>query len=253
MSIADGDMVESTDNAETNGVNKSMHIILGGTFDPVHFGHLRMTQEMLNRFPQAKVSLMPAAYPPHRSVPSASPQQRIEMLELVLNKYEALSVDTRELLRQEPSYSVVTLRGIRQELEQAGFDQACLVFLMGTDAFAKLDQWYEWQELIKLANILVVGRPSSELPTEGAVADFYRQHCLENLSDLPQYSCGKVGFCQMPQLDISSSYIREQINQGFSPRFLLPDGILDYMLRHSLYGLNPKDKGTQCKSSKLKT
>jgi len=196
---------------------------------------LRMTQEMLNRFPQATVSLMPAAYPPHRPEPGATPQQRIEMLELVLNSYEALSVDTRELSRQEPSYSVVTLREIRQEV-----GQGCLVFLMGTDAFAKLDQWYEWRELIKLANILVVGRPSSELPTEGAVADFYRQHCLENLSDLSQYSYGKVGFCQMPQLDISSSYIREQINQGFSPRFLLPDGILDYTLRHSLYGLNRK-------------
>lgn len=250
MSIADDGLVEGAN----KGVNKSMHIVLGGTFDPVHFGHLRMSQEMLNRFPQAKVSLMPAAYPPHRPAPGATPQQRIEMLELVLNNYEALSVDTRELSRQEPSYSVVTLREIRREIRQEiGHDEACLVFLMGTDAFAKLDQWYEWQELIQLANILVVGRPSSELPTEGAVADFYRQHCLENLSDLPQYGHGKVGFCQMPQLDISSSYIREQINQGFSPRFLLPDGILDYMLRHSLYGLNPKNKGTQCKSSKLKT
>lgn len=216
--------------------NKPMHIILGGTFDPVHFGHLRMTQEMLNRFPAAKVSLMPAAYPPHRPQPGASPQQRIEMLQLVLGQYPRLTVDTRELEREEPSYSVVTLREIRQEV---GDD--CLIFLMGTDAFAKLNEWYEWRELIKLTNILVVGRPSSQLPTDGEVAEFYEQHAIQNLDELPGHSSGKIGFCQMPQLDISSTYIREQINQGFSPRFLLPDAIIDYMNQHGLYGLNPNN------------
>ncbi|RDX35332.1 nicotinate-nucleotide adenylyltransferase [Kangiella sp. HD9-110m-PIT-SAG06] len=216
--------------------DKPIHIVLGGTFDPVHYGHLRMTQEMLNRFPYAKVALMPAAYPPHRPQPGASPQQRIEMLELVLGKYPQLTVDTRELQRKDPSYSVVTLKDIRREVGE----KTCLVFLMGTDAFAKLNEWYEWRELIKLTNILVVGRPSSELPSEGKVAEFYQQHAIDNLEDLPQYSCGKVGYCEMPQLDISSTYIREQINQGFSPRFLLPDGILDYMNQHGLYGLNPK-------------
>lgn len=221
--------------------NKPMHIMLGGTFDPVHFGHLRMTQEMLNRFPEAKVSLMPAAYPPHRPEPGASAQQRIEMLELVLSKYPQLTIDSRELNRTEPSYSVVTLREIRQELKDAGKADTCLVFLMGTDAFAKLNQWYQWQELINLTNILVVGRPSSELPREGEVADFYQKHALDSLEQLPHYSHGKVGFCQMPQLDISSTYIREQINQGFSPRFLLPDGILDYMNQYGLYGLNRKN------------
>jgi len=219
---------------------KAMHIVLGGTFDPVHFGHLRMTQEMLNRFPTAKISLMPAAYPPHRPQPGASPQQRIEMLQLVVGKYPQLTVDSRELQRKEPSYSVVTLREIRRELEQKGVGDACLVFLMGTDAFAKLNEWYQWQELIKLTNILVVGRPSSQLPTEGEVAEFYQNFAIEDLESLPQHSFGKVGFCQMPQLDISSTYIREQINQGFSPRFLLPDGILEYINQHGLYGLNPK-------------
>ncbi|GAA4361613.1 nicotinate-nucleotide adenylyltransferase [Kangiella marina] len=221
--------------SKSTSIDKPIHIILGGTFDPVHFGHLRMTQEMLNRFPTAKVSLMPAAYPPHRPQPGATPQQRIEMLQLVLGKYPQLSVDTRELERDEPSYSVVTLRNIRQEV-----GDACLVFLMGTDAFEKLNEWYEWKALMKLTNILVVGRPSSQLPTTGEVADFYHEHSIESLDELPQHRFGKVGFCQMPQLDISSTYIREQINQGFSPRFLLPDGILDYMNQHGLYGLNPK-------------
>ncbi|GAA4347539.1 nicotinate-nucleotide adenylyltransferase [Kangiella taiwanensis] len=216
--------------------DKSIHIILGGTFDPVHFGHLRMTQEMLNRFPAAKVSLMPAAYPPHRPQPGASPQQRIEMLQLVVGKYPQLSVDTRELEREEPSYSVVTLREIREEI-----GEDCLVFLMGTDAFAKLNEWYEWQELITLTNILVVGRPSSQLPSDGEVAEFYERYAIADLDELPEHRSGKVGFCQMPQLDISSTYIREQINQGFSPRFLLPDAIIDYMNQHGLYGLNPNN------------
>lgn len=216
---------------------KPMHIILGGTFDPVHFGHLRMSQEMLNLFPKAKVSLMPSAYPPHRPEPGATPHQRIEMLKLVLQPYGNLAIDTRELDRETPSYSVVTLQDIRQEV---GDD--CLVFLMGTDAFSKLDQWYQWKELITLTNILVVGRPSSALPESGPVAEFYAQHSVNDLQKLSDFAYGHVGFYQMPQLDISSSYIREQIKQGFSPRFLLPDGILDYIVKHSLYGLNPENK-----------
>lgn len=222
--------------SKSSSTDKPIHIILGGTFDPVHFGHLRMTQEMLNRFPAARVSLMPAAYPPHRPQPGASPQQRIEMLQLVVGKYLQLSVDTRELEREEPSYSVVTLREIREEI-----GEDCLVFLMGTDAFAKLNEWYEWQELITLANILVVGRPSSQLPSDGEVAEFYERYAIADLDELPEHRSGKVGFCQMPQLDISSTYIREQINQGFSPRFLLPDAIIDYMNQHGLYGLNPNN------------
>lgn len=213
-----------------NQSEKKVHIILGGTFDPVHFGHLRMAQEMLNQFPQAHVSLMPAAYPPHRSEPSVSSEQRIEMLNLVLDSHPELSVDGRELARQEPSYSVVTLREIQQEI-----DGNCLIFLMGTDAFAKLDQWYQWQDLIELTNILVIGRPSAELPESGVVADFYQQYKVEQLSELVNFSHGKVGFYEMPQLDISSTYIRQQINGGFSPRFLLPDVILDYIKQHGLY------------------
>ncbi|NVK22131.1 MAG: nicotinate-nucleotide adenylyltransferase [Kangiellaceae bacterium] len=210
--------------------NKTIHIILGGTFDPVHFGHLRIAQEMLNLFPQAKISLMPAAYPPHRPAPGASTEQRIEMLELVLDQHPGLQLDTRELKRTEPSYSVVTLRQIREEVVDGS-----VIFLMGTDAFAKLDQWYQWQELIQLTNILVVGRPSSELPDSGTVAEFFRRHQVDDLSELTEHPSGRVGYYEMPQLDISSTYIREQIKSGFSPRFLLPDVILNYINQHELY------------------
>ena len=208
-----------------------VHIILGGTFDPVHLGHLRMAQEMLNRFPEAQVSLMPAAYPPHRPTPGATTEQRIEMLNLVLETTPHLALDTRELERKEPSYSVVTLRHLRLEIGDNP-----LIFLMGTDAFAKLDSWYHWQELLDLCNILVVGRPSSELPQQGPVAELYQQHRVSKPEELAHFARGKIGFCEMPQLDISSTYIREQIKSGFSPRFLLPDVILDYIQRHGLYG-----------------
>ncbi|ACV25747.1 nicotinate-nucleotide adenylyltransferase [Kangiella koreensis] len=208
-----------------------VHIILGGTFDPVHLGHLRMAQEMLNRFPEAQVSLMPAAYPPHRPTPGATTEQRIEMLDLILRASPSFHLDSRELEREEASYSVVTLRNIRLEIGDNP-----LIFLMGTDAFAKLDSWYHWQELLELSNILVVGRPSSELPQQGPVAELYQAHKVSKPEDLAHYSCGRIGFCEMPQLDISSTYIREQIKSGFSPRFLLPDVILDYIQQHGLYG-----------------
>lgn len=209
---------------------KPIKIILGGTFDPVHFAHLRMAQEMLNIFPQAEISLMPAAYPPHRDEPSASPEQRIEMLKLSLNNSSQLNIDSRELERNEPSYSVVTLAEVREEIKDK-----CLIFLMGTDAFAKLDKWYQWQKLLELTNILVIQRPNSELPTEGAVADLLKEHQVQSASDLADYSFGKIATYQMPLLEISSTYIRNQIKCGKSPRFLLPNVILDFIERHKLY------------------
>ncbi len=209
---------------------KPIHIILGGTFDPLHFGHLRMAQEMLNQFPRAKVALMPAAYPPHRAQPGASPEQRIEMLQLVLSDVPQIQIDSRELEREAPSYSVVTLQEIRREI---GDD--CLIFLMGTDAFSKLDQWYQWRSLLDLTNILVIGRPSSGLPAEGTVAELYQQKAVENIKQLAEHAHGRVGFYQMPQLDISSTYIRGQIKCGKSPRFLLPSVILNYINLNHLY------------------
>ncbi|WP_251358332.1 nicotinate-nucleotide adenylyltransferase [Kangiella sp. TOML190] len=218
-----------------------LHIILGGTFDPVHFGHLRMAQEMLNQFPQARISLLPAAYPPHRIEPAATPQQRIEMLQLVLEPIPELAIDSRELKREAPSYSVVTLEQIRTEI---GAD-ASLVFLMGTDAFAKLDSWYQWQQLLQLTNILVIGRPSSELPTQGAVADLYLASAVKDFKQISDFSHGKIGFYQMPQLDISSTYIRKQIKCGKSPRFLVPDVILSYIETHGLYRESQLQKPTE--------
>ena len=205
-------------------------IILGGTFDPIHFGHLRIAQEMLNCFPNADVSLMPAAYPSHRAEPSASAEQRIKMLEMALADSPSLNIDPRELNRTEPSYSAVTLKQIRAE-EQS----KCLIFLMGTDAFAKFDQWHKWQELPKLTNILVVGRAGTDLPKEGAVADFYQANKMDNITDLSLYPSGKVAYLELPHLEISSSQIRALINRGKSPRFLLPSVILNYIETHNLY------------------
>ncbi len=209
---------------------KAVHIILGGTFNPVHFGHLRMAQEMLNQFFEAKVSLMPSAFPPHRDKPSATPEQRIEMLQLALKNSEGIEIDARELERDEPSYSVVTLKNLRKEVGESS-----LIFLMGTDAFAKLNQWYQWRNLLELTNILVIERPNNDFPVDGEVADYYAQHQVEDATELAQHSHGKIGRFTMPLLDISSTKIRQQIKCGKSPRFLLPNAILDYIETHQLY------------------
>ncbi|NVJ65546.1 MAG: nicotinate-nucleotide adenylyltransferase [Gammaproteobacteria bacterium] len=209
---------------------RKVKIILGGTFNPVHYGHLRIAEEMLNLFPKAEISLMPAAFPPHRSKPSASPEQRIAMLDLALTSSPQLQIDTREIEREEPSYSVVTLEQIRQEAKDS-----CLIFIMGTDAFAKLDSWYQWQKLLTLTNILVIKRPGSGLPRKGPVAKLMTEQRLDDISDLAKHQYGKISYYQMPLLDISSTYIRNQIKCGKSPRFLLPNDILDYIKQNHLY------------------
>lgn len=210
--------------------DQNPRIVLGGTFDPVHFGHLRMAQEMLNKFPSADVFLMPSAYPPHRTEPAASPEQRIEMLRLVLDNIPNLHVDTRELERETPSYSVISLGEIRKEIGDKS-----LIFIMGTDAFAKLEQWHRWQELLNLTNILVIGRPSCELPKKGTVAEVYTQCSVSSALELANHQYGKIAYYQMPQLDISSTFIRKQIKNGKSPRFLMPSVIIEYIQAHSLY------------------
>ncbi len=204
--------------------------IFGGTFDPVHIGHLRLALELKQQLALDEMRLLPCYLPPHRTTPGASAAQRVTMLQLALQACPALQLDTRELQRDKPSYTVDTLTELRAELGA----KVALVLCMGMDSFCSLDTWYEWQQLIRLAHIVVVERPGYHLPTQGAVAELVRRH-QAGTEVIRSAAAGAVVIVAPRLLPVSATEIRAHINAGLSPQFLLPDEVLAYIHSQQLY------------------
>jgi nicotinate-nucleotide adenylyltransferase len=195
--------------------------ILGGTFDPVHVGHLRVALEAAEAL-AAPVRLMPAHVPPHRSAPVASAVRRVAMLRAALAGQDRLQLDTRELDRNEPSYTVDTLRGMRAEFGAA----RPLILLLGADAFAGLPTWHHWRELFDLAHIAVMTRPghAADLPAE-LNAEIARRR-TQAIAELHATPCGKLLDLPVTPLEISASAVRALLAAGRDPRWLVPDALL---------------------------
>ncbi len=195
--------------------------LLGGTFDPVHIGHLRVAWEAAEAF-GARVRLMPAHLPPHRPAPVASAAARVRMLELALAGQSRLVLDTRELRREGPSYSIDTLRELRAETSVS----QSLILLLGADAFAGLPTWNRWQDLFDLAHLVVLTRPGHDasLPAELASAVTPRRaHAAAELRSEP---AGRVLNLAVTRLEVSSSAVRALLAARREPRWLLPDALL---------------------------
>ncbi|MDH5300239.1 MAG: nicotinate-nucleotide adenylyltransferase [Gammaproteobacteria bacterium] len=205
--------------------------ILGGTFDPIHFGHLRIALELQQELGLAAVRMLPCAQPPHRGQPGASGEQRLQMLQLALQGEPALQIDTREYHRSGPSYTVDTLRSLRAEL---GEDQP-LCLIMGSDAFAGLPSWHQWQQLFELAHIVIAHRPGwirqgTQLGDLDISARFIAQP-----QALHQQPAGWILPWSVSQLEISATAIRQWVRQGKSVRYLLPEAVREYIEVTRLY------------------
>ncbi|WP_317889724.1 nicotinate-nucleotide adenylyltransferase [Spongiibacter pelagi] len=204
--------------------------IFGGTFDPIHNGHLRSAVEVREELAADELWLLPSNRPPLRDRPTASSEQRLAMVMAAVHGEPGVRVDARELLRDTPSYTVDTLSEIRAEV---GEDIA-LTLVVGSDALNKLHQWHDWQRLLSLANILALGRPDYELQLDAAVADQLGKAACDK-SQLGLQSRG--GFCELKlvQLAISATDIRERLVGGQSVRYLLPDAVIDFINQQQLY------------------
>jgi nicotinate-nucleotide adenylyltransferase len=209
--------------------------LLGGTFDPIHFGHLRLAEELAEVLNLDCVRLIPAGQPPHRGQPRASAAHRMEMARLAVAGNPRFVIDVREIERDSPSYSVDTLAELRAELPPA----TSLVLCMGGDAFLGLTTWHEWRRLFDLAHIAVAHRPGISASWEDALPDPLRtllsaRRC-EQASDLADKPAGRVFLHTITQLDISASQIRHRALCGKSLRYLLPDSVIDYITENHLY------------------
>lgn len=206
--------------------------ILGGTFDPIHNGHLRFAEEVATALAIGEVRLLPAGQPPHRSPPIVSAEHRLVMTHLATSGNPILRVDGREVRRSDPSYTVVTLEEIRREI---GKRPLCL--LMGADAFFGLPYWHRWRELFALAHVVVASRPGYELTSTLPIGlqpiwdkSFTRD--IEALRDEPG---GLIYHQKITSLDIAANRIRDLIKSGHSARYLLPDTVLEYIHKNGLY------------------
>jgi nicotinate-nucleotide adenylyltransferase len=204
--------------------------IFGGTFDPVHYGHLRAALEAMERLHLQDFRLLPAGTPPHRANTFASADHRLAMLKLALSRYPELQVDDREVRREGSSYMVDTLSEIRRE---AG--EAPILMMIGQDAANVLDQWYDWHKLFDLAHLVIMRRPESKHIYSGALFGQVQPRLVNDPDQLRKTPAGLILPLEVTQLAISSTEIRRQIHAGLSPRFLLPDSVIEYILEHGLY------------------
>lgn len=205
-------------------------VLFGGTFDPVHYGHLRAASEVCEKLAADDFRLLPAGIPPHRDHTGADAYHRLAMLELALAPHSDLTVDEREVRRAGPSYMVETLTDIRSEVGQRP-----VILCLGQDAANQLSGWHRWRELLDLAHLLVMKRPRSRPRYAGEVAETLRERRVRRPRQLREVPAGRVCYLGVTQLAISSTDIRDQIAAGRDPRFLLPSTVLAYIRKHGLY------------------
>ncbi|WP_193161457.1 nicotinate-nucleotide adenylyltransferase [Microbulbifer hainanensis] len=210
--------------------------LFGGTFDPVHFGHLRMALELRQAFGFDEMRLVPSHQPRHRQAPGVSSEHRRQMLALAIQDCEELQLDERELKRAGPTYTVDTLEELRAELG----DEVSLSFCMGLDSLLTLPGWHRWEQLLQLAHLVVVARPGWQLPAgdsggaEAEVAELMTR-CAGEAADLRRESRGRLVVREQTLLPISATHIRQLIARGESPRYLLPAAVLQYIEDNNLY------------------
>jgi nicotinate-nucleotide adenylyltransferase len=206
--------------------------IYGGTFDPVHFGHLRPAVDVYTSLSLSKIHFIPCGQPPHRAPSLATAQQRMEMLELALQRHPEFVVDDRELRRAGTSYMVDTIRSLMEDFPQ---EKLCLI--VGMDAFLAFHTWHEWQEITRLVNLIVTHRPSfdPESISESDLSDYLNENRTDDMSVFHESEKTCCLFCPVTQLDISSTRIRELVSKGDSIDYLLPALVADYILENGLY------------------
>ena len=204
--------------------------ILGGTFDPVHFGHLRPALEVRQSLGLEEIRLIPCHVPPHRPQPVASPQQRVHMLHQAIAGVAGFTVDEREFGRDGPSYTLDTLESLHRDMPGR-----TLCLLMGMDAFRGLPTWHRWRELLDHCHIVVMMRPQATFPDQGDLADLIRQHRSRDSGILHEQSGGLVWFQEVTQLEISGTHLRGMLAAGEPADFLLPAEVLAYIHKEGIY------------------
>lgn len=209
--------------------------LLGGSFDPVHRGHLQTACDLVKLLDCEQLALLPAAHSPLKDGHAATPQQRYQMLLLGLQECGdcagRITVDSRELNRPGRSYTVETLRGLRAEHGP----QRPLYWVLGSDSASQLDRWHDWQQLTALCHLVIVERAEQPLQAADALQTWLDRHQCDKLSTLQASPAGLVFYCRVSQLAVSSSQLRENIANATALAQWLPNSVVQYIDQHALY------------------
>jgi nicotinate-nucleotide adenylyltransferase len=213
--------------------------ILGGTFDPVHYGHLRLAQEVADQLRLAEVRFIPSGMPPHRAMPATPAADRLAMVRLAVTGNALFTVDPRESASTAPGYTVDTLTAVRAEV---GATQS-LVLILGADAFLDLATWSRWHQLFELAHVAVAYRPGFPVDTWQSrmpqpLAAEYSTRLMHQPFSVHVAPAGGIVVVPIAELNISATMIRESLRRGGNPRYLLPESIYQYIQEHMLYSEN---------------
>ena len=208
-------------------------VIFGGTFDPIHHGHLRTALEIKEQLQVDRVCLIPTGNPVHKRSTQASATQRLKMIEAALEVEPSLEVSDIEQRADMDGYTISTVAHIRENIGASH----PLVTVMGMDSFLSLPSWNRWLDLLDYTHLLVVARPGYRCDLTGELKAYYDAHASESVDDLSRYSSGKILIQELTPVDISATSVRNIIKSGKSPRFLLPDSVWDFIKSERLYGV----------------
>lgn len=207
--------------------------IFGGTFDPIHFGHLRTALELYQALDLGEVKLIPCYQPVHRKIPIATPEQRLEMVKVAIADEPALSVDACEIERGGPSYMIDTLMNLREK-----FPETPLCLIMGIDALLGFPSWHRFADILTLAHLVIAHRPQYQLPQTGTVAELLKERLKYQAAALHETLNGNILLHPVTSLEISATDIRKQIAKGLNPRYLMPDAVYQYLKKQGVYSLS---------------
>jgi nicotinate-nucleotide adenylyltransferase len=205
--------------------------ILGGTFDPIHLGHISPALENARWLSLDQLFLLPAHIPPHKKQTVADAKHRQSMVELVCQEFPIFQLDTRELLKNSPSYTVESIEDISEQ-----YKNSQLFFIIGMDSLLTFTSWHRWENILKYCHIVVNTRPEYDLKKLSRICHHsLSQYFIDNMSELNSTQSGKIIFHQHANIDISSTDIRQQLNAKIFDENKLSSGVIKYIKQHQLY------------------
>ena len=202
--------------------------VFGGTFDPVHNGHTKIIQNLLELIPFDDIKVIPNGQPPHRTS-VCSNNDRLEMVNLAFKGINKISVDEREIHRKGPSYAIHTAREVLEEYHQDN-----IIWIMGSDAFSEIDTWFEWEDFFNTINILVMARPGSEIDSTSMAGTLVQERQTSNIDDL-SHGAGKILIVEIDPINISSTQVRSNLAAGETVNELILEDVSDYIDSGKLY------------------
>ncbi|MBC3764561.1 nicotinate-nucleotide adenylyltransferase [Neptunicella marina] len=204
--------------------------ILGGTFDPIHSGHILPAEQAANLLGISKVLLMPCHIPPHRETPEVTASQRLEMVRLACENHPLFEADDTELKRNSASYTVETLSQLKQK-----YPAKTLCFFMGMDSLNQFTQWFRWQDILDLAHLVVCARPGYQQDVPPVIQKRIITNTEQARAAFAQHNHGRIYIAEVSPVDCAATNIRQQLASGQAPFTLLDNAVAEYIQQHRLY------------------